>query len=109
MSTLGILLIQTKSGATIEILAFLLGAGIIGYVTAWLYYKSIYVRRIKVIQSEKDELNKEIAKLYEDKSKLNISLNEKDKEIKNLILEVKALKALHKKAVDETDDYGIKK
>jgi predicted flap endonuclease-1-like 5' DNA nuclease len=108
MNTLLILLVQTKSGATIEIISFLLVAAIIGYVTAWLYYKSVYVRRIKVIESEKDELNKEIAKLYEDKSKLNKDLNEKDKEIKNLILEVKALKALHAEAVNETDDMAIK-
>ena len=108
MNTLLILLIQTRIEATIGIIALLLGAGIIGYVTAWLYYKSIYVRRIKVIQSEKEELNKEIAKLYEDKSRLNISLNEKDKEIKNLILEVKSLKALQKEAVDETDAMALK-
>ena len=108
MNTILILLVQTKSEATIEILSFLLVAAIIGYVTAWLYYKSVYVRRIKVIQSEKDELNKEIAKLYEDKSKLNISLNEKDKEIKDLILEIKALKALYKEAVAETDDMALK-
>jgi predicted flap endonuclease-1-like 5' DNA nuclease len=108
MNTLLILLVQTKSGATIEIISFLLVAAIIGYVTAWLYYKSVYVRRIKVIESEKDELNKEIAKLYEDKSKLNKDLNEKDKEIKNLILEVKALKALHAEAVNETDDMALK-
>jgi predicted flap endonuclease-1-like 5' DNA nuclease len=108
MNTLLILLIQTRVEAIIGIIALLLGAGIIGYVTAWLYYKSIYVRRIKVIQSEKEELNKEIAKLYEDKSRLNINLNEKDKKIKDLILEVKALKALHKEAVDETDDMALK-
>jgi predicted flap endonuclease-1-like 5' DNA nuclease len=108
MNTLLILLVQTKSGATIEIISFLLVAAIIGYVTAWLYYKSVYVRRIKVIESEKDELNKEIAKLYEDKNKLNKDLNEKDKEIKNLILEVKALKALHAEAVNETDDMALK-
>lgn len=108
MNTLIILLVQTKSEATIEILSFLLVAAIIGYITAWLYYKSIYVRRIKVIQSEKEELDKEIAKLYEDKSRLNINLNERDKKIKDLILEVKALKALHKEAVDETDDMALK-
>jgi predicted flap endonuclease-1-like 5' DNA nuclease len=108
MNNLLILLVQTKSEATIEILFFLLVAAIIGYVTAWLYYKSIYDRRIKVIQSERDELNKEIAKLYEDKSKLNIDLSEKDKKIKNLILEAKALKALHKEAVGETDEMALK-
>jgi len=108
MNTLLFLLVQTKSVATIEIISFLLVAAIIGYVTAWLYYKSVYVRRIKVIESEKDELNKEIAKLYEDKNKLNTELNEKDKEIKNLILEVKALKALHAEAVNETDEMALK-
>ncbi len=108
MSTLSILLIQSRIGATIEIIALLLGAGIIGYVTAWLYYKSIYVRRIKVIESEKDELNIEIAKLYDAKSKLNISLDEKDKEVKNLNLEVKTLRALHKEAVHETEKMILK-
>jgi hypothetical protein len=42
---------QTRPWATIEIIAILLGAGIIGHVTAWLYYKSIYLARIKEIES----------------------------------------------------------
>jgi predicted flap endonuclease-1-like 5' DNA nuclease len=115
MNTLVILLAQTRSEATIEILSFLLVAAIIGYVTAWLYYKSIYVKKIKVIESEKDEMDKQIVKLNADNNNLNISLNEKDKsldekdkEIEHLILEVKALKALHAEAVHETDDMTIK-
>ena len=63
MSTLLILLTQTKSAATIEILLLLLVAAIIGYVTAWLYYKSIYVRRIKAVEAEKDELKNHIVNL----------------------------------------------
>ena len=55
MSTLLILLSQTKSEATIEILLLLLVAAIIGYVTAWLYYRTIYVKRIKVLESERDK------------------------------------------------------
>src|SRR4030042_153974 len=55
MSTLIILLAQTKIIATIEILSLLLVAAIIGYVTAWLYYKAIYIRKIKAIEAEKDE------------------------------------------------------
>ena len=84
MNTLLILLAQTKSEATIEILSLLLVAAIIGYVTAWLYYKSIYVKRIKAIESEKHELNNHIVNLNADKSNLNKSLGEKDNEIEHL-------------------------
>ena len=80
MNTLIILLAQTKSGATIEILSLLLVAAIIGYITAWLYYKSIYEARIKVIESEKEELNNKIVKLDADNSNLHNSLREKDKD-----------------------------
>jgi len=108
MSTLGILLIQTRAEATVEIIALLSVAGIIGYVTAWLYYRAVYGKRIKVVESEKEELNKQIASLYDTRSKLNISVSEKDKEIKKLILEVKAFKALNAEAVDETEDVALK-
>jgi len=108
MSTLLILLAQTKSVAAIEILSLLLVAVIIGYITAWLYYKSIYVMRIKAIESEKNELNNQIAILNEDKSNLNNSLREKENEIEYLSKEVNTLKALHEKAVHETDDMKSK-
>ena len=41
----------------------LAGAAIIGYITAWLYYKSIYEKRIKAIESDKHELNNRIVNL----------------------------------------------
>jgi len=108
MNTILILLVQTKSGAAIEILSFLLVAAIIGYITAWLYCKSIYVSRIKAIESEKDELNKHIATLDAENSNLQRSLHEKENLMKHLVLEVKALKALHTEAVHETDDMELK-
>jgi len=108
MSTLLILLAQTKSVAAIEILSLLLVAVIIGYITAWLYYKSIYVRRIKAIEAEKNELNNQIVILNEDKSNLNNSLREKDNKIEYLSKEVNTLKALHAKAVHEIDDMKLK-
>jgi predicted flap endonuclease-1-like 5' DNA nuclease len=98
MSTLIILLAQTKIIATIEILSFLLVAAIIGYVTAWLYYKSIYVRRIKAIEAEKNT----------DKSNLQKRLGEKDNEIQYLNKEINTLKGLHAEAVHETDDMTLK-
>ena len=84
MNTLFILAIQTKGVAIILIMALLLGAAIIAYLTAWLYYKSIYVKKIKVIESEKEELNRQIVSLNEEISNLKKSLGEKEQEIENL-------------------------
>jgi predicted flap endonuclease-1-like 5' DNA nuclease len=108
MSTLIILLAQTKSEAIVEILSLLIVAAIIGYITAWLYYKSIYIRRIKTIESEKGELKSNIVNLNTDKSNLNKSLREKETETEHLIKEVNALKALHAEAVHETDEMTLK-
>ena len=84
MSTLIILAVQTKGVAIIVILALLLGAAAIGYLTAWLYCKSIYVKIIKAMESERDELNNKIAILETDISNLQKNLLEKDNEIENL-------------------------
>lgn len=91
MNELTILLAQTKFEATIEILALLLVAAIIGYVTAWLYYKSIYERKIKAVESDKHELNNRIVNLDADIFSLKKSLRKKDYEIEQLALEVRAL------------------
>ena len=84
MSTLIILLAQTKGVAIIEILSLLLVAAIIGYITSWLYHKSIYVKNMKAIESEKDELKNQICKLDTDHSNLDKSLNDKEIEIEIL-------------------------
>jgi len=108
MNTLTILLAQTKSEATLEIILMLLGSAIIGYITAWLYYKSVYEKRIKVIETEKHELNNRIVNLDSEIFNLKKSLNDKDEEIEHLKLEINALKALHAEAVHETDDMTLK-
>jgi predicted flap endonuclease-1-like 5' DNA nuclease len=107
MSTLMILLAQTKGVAIIVILSLLLGAAIIGYLTAWLYYKSIYIKKIAAIESEKDKLKNRIDTLNTDNSSLNKSLGEKDNVIENLNKEVNALKALHAKEVHKAKDMTI--
>ena len=63
MNTLLILAVQTKGVAIIVILSLLLGAAIITYLTAWLYYKSIYVKKIEIIESEKEEYIKGLTSL----------------------------------------------
>jgi len=108
MNTLLILLTQTKVAAAIEILLLLLVASLIGYLTAWLYYKSVYIRRIKAIESDKSELNSRVDKLKAESNSLHKNLIEKDHQIEDLTLEVNALKALHAEAVQETDDVTLK-
>jgi predicted flap endonuclease-1-like 5' DNA nuclease len=108
MNTLTILLAQTKSAATIEIILLLLGAVIIGYVTAWLYYKSVYVKQIEDNEAEIDKLKKQISDLEEDRLNFQKLLLEKDNEIIHLKKEMKAFKALNAEAVQETDDLTLK-
>ena len=86
MYTLTILLALTKSKATIEIIIMLLGSAIIGYLTSLIYYKSINEKKIKVIESEKHELNNRIINLDDEIFNLKKSLSEKDKEMEHLIL-----------------------
>jgi peptidoglycan hydrolase CwlO-like protein len=98
MKPLFIILAQSNTGAVILIIALLLVAAIIGYLTAWFYAKSVYTPVIKNLEAEKEDLLKQVASLKDDKSKLNekvANLNEKigkleeeiaekDKEIKHL-------------------------
>lgn len=108
MNTLLILLAQTKSEATIEIIFLLMVSAIIGYVTAWLYTKSIYVGKIKAVETEKLYLNDRLGRLDEENNDLKKGLREKIAESEDLLLEVKALKALHAEAVHETDNLRLK-
>jgi peptidoglycan hydrolase CwlO-like protein len=92
MNTLMIFLAQTKTVAIIEIILLLLGAAIIGYITAWLYYRSVCRKKIKILESEKEELNKQIAKLNDDNITLKKNLSEKEGEIEKLTMEINNLK-----------------
>lgn len=91
-----IFLAQTKTTAALEIIALLLVAAIIGYIIAWLYYRSVYTRIIKTLESEKDELKSQINKLNENISNLKKSLLDKENQIENLTEEIKSLKELNK-------------
>jgi peptidoglycan hydrolase CwlO-like protein len=91
MNTQFILLTQSATSAMIEIGLLLLGAGLIGFLVAWFYQKSVYTPVIKKLESEKVELNKRIDGLNKDiaglKGKigeLENTIAEKDKEITQL-------------------------
>jgi outer membrane biosynthesis protein TonB len=91
-------MVQSNTGAITLILASLLIAAAIGYITAWFYEKSVHMTVIKGLEADKAELNRKVEVLKEDNNKLNgkadryidkISrleeeLKEKDKELKRL-------------------------
>jgi len=63
-------LAQSVTGAVITIVALLLVAAIIGYLTAWFYAKSVYTPIIKKLEEEKADLQSEVARLKDDIRKL---------------------------------------
>ena len=70
MTQLFIQLAQSVTGAVITIVALLLVAAIIGYLSAWFYAKSVYTPVIKGLEADKAELNKQVAGLKDDISKI---------------------------------------
>ncbi len=86
MNTLLILLVQTKGVATIEIISMLSGTAIIGYVTAWLFYKSAYEKKLSTVESDKHELNNRIVNLDADVFNLKETIGKKEEIIEQLTL-----------------------
>jgi hypothetical protein len=58
-----IILAQSVTGAVITIIALLLVAAIIGYLTAWFYAKSVYTPIIKGLEAEKADFKKRLPDL----------------------------------------------
>ena len=52
---------MSVAASVVLIVILLLVAGLIGYLTAWYYAKSVYTPVIKKLEDEKIQLNREIA------------------------------------------------
>jgi len=98
MIPLFIILAQSVTGAVILIIALLLVAAVIGYLTSWFYAKSVYTPIIKGLEEDKENLIRKVEGLQADVtklkaenknlgeriSKLEADIAEKDKEINKL-------------------------
>ena len=84
MTQLFIQLAQSVTGAVITIVALLLVAAIIGFLTAWYYAKSVYTPIIKCLEAEKADLQKQVAGLKDDVRKLNGKVDDLNGTIKKL-------------------------
>jgi len=87
--TLSFIQLVSVTGAVITIVAILLVAAVIGYLTAWFYAKSVYKPIIKGLEDEKEDLQKQVAGLKEDITKLNGSINELNEKVAKLEEEAK--------------------
>lgn len=88
MTQLFIQAAQSVTGAVISILALLLVAAVIGYVTAWFYAKSIYTPIIKGLEAEKADLIKQVASLKDDITKLNGKIDSLNQNVARLEKEI---------------------
>jgi cell division protein FtsB len=89
MNAQSIFLVQSVTAAVIEIILLLLGAALIGFLTAWYYQKSVYTPVIKKLESEKDDLIRQVAILKNEKDELIKKvavLNDEKGQLKDKIL-----------------------
>ena len=107
MSTQLVLAILTKGGATLEIISFLVVSAIIGYVTAYLYTRSVYSEKLKDVESDKHELNNRIINLDGIISGLRKNISEMEIEMQTRELEADALAAIsERKQLLDYNSFG---
>ena len=100
MNSLVILQVMSVAAATILIIALLLVAGLIGYLTAWYYAKSVYTPVIKKLEDEKVQPNREIAGLKDDIIKLKAKIEDLNKKVDELDKDVSEKEREISKKVD---------
>lgn len=99
-----ILIAQSVTGAVITIIGLLLVAGIIGYVTAWLYAKSVYTPVIKELQKDKEnltlqveDLGRQVEVMKAEIVTLNSTIQSQDEKIRILQKEIEEKESTIKK------------
>lgn len=79
-----VLIAMSVTGAVVTIIGLLLVAGIIGYLTAWFYAKSVYLPVIKGLQNEKQQLISQVESLTKQVDLLNKQVEDQKNEILRL-------------------------
>jgi peptidoglycan hydrolase CwlO-like protein len=98
MNTILILLLQSATSAMIEIALLLVGAGLICFLSAFYYQKSVFTPIIKKLEAEKEDLNKKIVGLNNDISGLKAKIGELENTIAAKDKEIEQLKKVKKEA-----------
>jgi uncharacterized protein len=75
MTQLFLQLTQSVTGNVVTIVALDLVAAIIGFAIAWFYAKSVYTPVIKGLETDKTNLNNQVAKLTDEYGRLSENVN----------------------------------
>ena len=100
MHTIIPLFAQTQGSAIFVIIVLLLVAGTIGYITSWLYFKTLNKNRFNELEAKIEKLQNKIDSLIAENKNHVI-------EFTHAQLEIKALKALHTEAIHELDEMKL--
>jgi predicted flap endonuclease-1-like 5' DNA nuclease len=101
MNTLFTQIAQTKTEAIIEIVFLLIVAGTIGYVTAMLYTKSVYRRKIRIISAAWDQATQQVEDLEAEMKEVTKKSDRKDTTIGEILDELSLVKESQMKARQE--------
>ena len=96
-----ILLAQSVTAAVTEIVLLLIGAAIIGFLTAWFYQKHVYTPIVKRLEDEKADLNNQIIGLKTDIADLNKQVAGLKSDITDLNGQVTGLKSENGKLIEK--------
>jgi peptidoglycan hydrolase CwlO-like protein len=88
-----ILLAQSVTAAVIEIVLLLIGAALIGFLTAWFYQKHFFTPIVKRLEAEKVDLNNQITGLKSDITDLNKQVTGLKSEIVDLNSQITGFKS----------------
>ncbi len=108
MNTITFLLIQARLEATILIVLLLLVSAIIGYVTAWLYFRFVHKRENEALESKIEKHEDQIETLKNQNNRLEKDLEEKNRALEQQKNEIKIIKGLNIKAENETGRIALK-
>lgn len=108
MNAITVLLVLTRVEATLLILSLLLVSAIIGYVTAWLYFRFIHQREVAALEATIRKREDQIDKLKIQYNRLVNDLEEKDKMLEQQQNAINNLKNLNSKAENETNRITLK-
>jgi len=104
MTTLLAQMAQMRIDAILEIFVLLLVAGIIGYLSAMFYTKSVYKKKMMNIIAARDQANQRVITLETEMKEITLNSGRKDTTIGEILEELRLLKGSHIKARYEIAD-----
>lgn len=79
MNALIIILATTNRGGTLEMVLFLLFAAVIGFFTAYYYFRSYYAKKISTLEAQKEGLERKANGLQAANDDLNKKIEKREK------------------------------